>query len=86
MDLKIKVKNEYYVSIVYNLLVQDNLKVNIFEIDHMLQWGTPNDLEIYKDWSRYFENIINNLYDNAPTSEVVNAIRKCFINKYFFCS
>ena len=30
----------------------------------------------------YFENIINNLYDNAPTSEVVNAIRKCFINKY----
>lgn len=58
MDFKMKVKNEYYVSMVYNLLVKDNLKVNIFEIEHMLQWGTPNDLEIYKDWSRYFRNII----------------------------
>ena len=28
MDLKIKVNNEYYVSMVYNLLVEDNLKVN----------------------------------------------------------
>ena len=51
MDLKLKVKNEYYVSMVYNLLVNDKLKINIFEIEHMLQWGTPNDLEIYKDWS-----------------------------------
>jgi len=59
MDLKIKVKNEYYVSMVYNLLVQDNLKVNIFEIEHMLQWGTPYDLEIYKGWSEYFKNVTN---------------------------
>jgi len=58
MDLQIKVKNEYYVSMVYNLLVQDGLRVNIFEIDHMLQWGTPYDLEVYNDWSRYFNNII----------------------------
>ena len=58
MDRKIKVKNEYYVSMVYNLLVEDNLKVSIFEIQHMLQWGTPYDLEIYKDWSKYFNNIL----------------------------
>ncbi len=57
MDLKIRVKNEYYVSMVYNLLVEDNLKVNIFGIEHMLQWGTPYDLEIYKNWSKYFYNI-----------------------------
>jgi bifunctional N-acetylglucosamine-1-phosphate-uridyltransferase/glucosamine-1-phosphate-acetyltransferase GlmU-like protein len=58
MDRKIKVKNEYYVSMVYNLLVEDNLTVNIFEIENMLQWGTPYDLEIYNDWSHYFNNII----------------------------
>jgi NDP-sugar pyrophosphorylase family protein len=57
MDKKIKVNNEYYVSMVYNLLVEENLKVNIFEIEHMLQWGTPYDLEVYKDWSEYFQNI-----------------------------
>ena len=57
MDLEMKVKNEYYVSMVYNLLVDDGLKVNIFEIKHMLQWGTPYDLEIYNGWSRYFSNL-----------------------------
>ena len=58
MDRKIKVKNVYYVSMVYNLLVEDKLKVSIFEIQHMLQWGTPYDLEIYNDWSKYFNNIL----------------------------
>ena len=58
MDLEMKVKNEYYVSMVYNLLVEDGLKVNIFEIEKMVQWGTPYDLEIYNRWSNYFSNII----------------------------
>jgi hypothetical protein len=30
----------------------------------------------------YFENIIKDLDDSAPNSEVVDAIRKCFIDKY----
>jgi dTDP-4-amino-4,6-dideoxygalactose transaminase/bifunctional N-acetylglucosamine-1-phosphate-uridyltransferase/glucosamine-1-phosphate-acetyltransferase GlmU-like protein/GNAT superfamily N-acetyltransferase len=59
MDLEMKVNNEYYVSMVYNLMVEDKLQVNIFEIDHMLQWGTPYDLEVYNSWSNYFSNIIN---------------------------
>jgi bifunctional N-acetylglucosamine-1-phosphate-uridyltransferase/glucosamine-1-phosphate-acetyltransferase GlmU-like protein len=59
MERKMKVKNEYYVSMVYNLLIEENLKVNIFEIEHMLQWGTPYDLEIYNDWSKYFNNILS---------------------------
>jgi NDP-sugar pyrophosphorylase family protein len=54
IDLDINLKGEYYVSLVYNLLVRDGLKVNIFEIENMLQWGTPYDLEIYKGWSNYF--------------------------------
>lgn len=58
IDLGIKINNEYYVSMVYNLLVEDNLKVNIYEINHMLQWGTPYDLECYEQWSNYFRKII----------------------------
>ena len=60
MEIGQKVKNEYYVSMVYNLLVEDGLCVNIFEINHMLQWGTPYDLEVYNGWSKYFNNIIVN--------------------------
>jgi len=50
----IAVGGEYYVSLVYNLLLRDGLKVSIFEIEHMLQWGTPRDLEEYIGWSNYF--------------------------------
>ena len=57
IDLDIKVKGEFYVSLVYNLLVRDGLNVGIFEIQKMLQWGTPFDLKIYQGWSKYFSNI-----------------------------
>ncbi len=45
---------EYYVSMVYNLLVRDGLKVWIPEFPVMLQWGTPEDLEEYQAWSDHF--------------------------------
>lgn len=58
MERQLKVKNEYYVSMVYNLMVEFGLTVSIFEIENMLQWGTPHDLEIYAGWSKYFNNIV----------------------------
>jgi len=58
IDNNINVKGEYYVSLVYNLLVSNGLKVSIYEIQHMLQWGTPRDLEEYIMWSKYFSNIL----------------------------
>ena len=56
VDLDISINNEFYVSMVYNLLVRDKLKVNIYKIDYMLQWGTPKDLQEYLMWSNYFLN------------------------------
>lgn len=47
-------KGEYYVSLVYNLLVRDGLKVWIPRVPVMLQWGIPEDLEEYQAWSDYF--------------------------------
>lgn len=55
----VRVNNEFYVSCVYNLMIEDNLKVRVFEIENMLQWGTPFDLEVYKTWSQYFRDIVN---------------------------
>ena len=54
VDLNICVNNEFYVSMVYNLMKQYNLKILIFEIQKMLQWGTPKDLKEYLVWSNYF--------------------------------
>lgn len=61
INLDINVNGEYYVSLVYNLMIQDGLKVGVFEIEKMLQWGTPHDLEEYKSWSNYFKNVVNGL-------------------------
>lgn len=45
---------EYYVSLVYNLLAEEGLRISTYEIQHMLQWGAPQDLEEYNAWSNYF--------------------------------
>lgn len=56
IDKKISINGEYYCSMVYNLMKEDNLKIKVFEIDKMLQWGTPKNLEEYLIWSNYFLN------------------------------
>lgn len=56
IDLDININGEYYVSLVYNLLVRDGLKSLVFEIDKMLQFGTPDDLMVYQSWSNYFRS------------------------------
>ncbi|MBX9830391.1 NTP transferase domain-containing protein [Candidatus Babeliales bacterium] len=55
MKLDINVNGEYYVSLIYNLLKRDGLNVSVYEVQHMLQWGTPSDLEEYVGWSEYFK-------------------------------
>ncbi|MFA6450593.1 MAG: NTP transferase domain-containing protein [bacterium] len=54
VDMGMPVWGEYYVSMVYNLLAEAGHKISIYEIQHMLQWGAPKDLEEYAAWSDYF--------------------------------
>jgi len=54
----IDLNGEFYVSLIYNLLVADKLTVSIYNIQHMLQWGTPQDVEEYTSWSQYFRKLI----------------------------
>ena len=74
MNLKIMVKNEYYVSMAYNLLVDDNLNIRIFEINKMLQWGTPHDLENYIKWLNYFKYKNINKNTNNNTNNITTII------------
>jgi len=57
MNRNMNLNGEYYVSLVYKLLLEDKRWVRVFEIEKMLQWGTPYDLEIYKGWSDCFANL-----------------------------
>ncbi len=51
---------EHYVSLVYNLLIEDKLKVLVTDVEKFCQWGTPEDLEEYNYWSSYFQEIFLN--------------------------
>lgn len=71
IEQKIDLKGEYYVSLIYNLLVADGLKVSIYDVQHMLQWGTPEDVEEYCGFSDYFraiaqmEAVPNEIYEKG---------------------
>jgi NDP-sugar pyrophosphorylase family protein len=59
MDKNCHLKGEYYVSLVFNLLVNSGLNVSIYEVQHMLQWGTPEDVEEFNQWFKYFDDVVN---------------------------
>jgi NDP-sugar pyrophosphorylase family protein len=75
IDLNQSINNEFYVSMVYNLMKKDNLNIYIFEIEKMLQWGTPKDLEEYLIWSDYFLkrdiNFNKKFVDNCDTTLIL---------------
>lgn len=58
MDEDININGEYYVSLIYNLLIQDGLDNLVYEVPYMLQWGTPGDLDIYNSWSNYYRRAL----------------------------
>jgi NDP-sugar pyrophosphorylase family protein len=59
IDEELLVSDEYYVSMVYKPMMQDNLKVYVYELQHFMQWGTPSDLNEYRYWSDIFRHISN---------------------------
>lgn len=78
MDLTIErniaLNGEFYVSVVYNLLIESGLKVSIYEIQHMLQWGTPEDVEEYRYHSEYFRKLSSWKGFKASNPKTLNLI------------
>ena len=48
---------EFYVSLAYKPLLQQGDAIAVYELQHFLQWGTPDDLREYAHWSRAFERL-----------------------------
>jgi hypothetical protein len=46
-DASLKINNEFYVSLVFKKIIEDNKKVFNYPIKYFLQWGTPSDLSDY---------------------------------------
>lgn len=51
------VGGEFYVSLAYKPLLAAGRAVAIYELQHFMQWGTPEDLRDYQGWSRTFRRL-----------------------------
>lgn len=54
-DNVVKKNNEYYASLSYQYMFENNMQVHLYPIKRFMQWGTPQDLEEYLYWSSYFK-------------------------------
>jgi len=59
IDLNIRVNNEFYICPMYNLLIQDGLKVIQHQTEKMHVLGTPEEL-------RFFENYVVQSFGEKP--------------------
>lgn len=50
MDLNINYNGEFYVTLVYNLLIKDSLKVHCYPTDFVTVFGTPEEVENFEAW------------------------------------
>lgn len=57
---ELNVNGEYYVSMAYKYLAKNNLEAFVYPLQHFMQWGTPEDLNEYQDWSDIFKSAILN--------------------------
>ena len=58
----INVNQEFYVSSAYQYLIKQNLKTLIYPLQHFMQWGTPEDLAEYLEWSETFRKLQKNRF------------------------
>lgn len=66
-----RVNNEFYVDECMNVLVEAGLDVRVFQIDHYVCWGTPNDLLTFEYWQRFFDLNPNHPYKIAKDPNYV---------------
>jgi NDP-sugar pyrophosphorylase family protein len=57
MRRELTVGGEYYVSLAYKPLMEAGWRIAVYELQHFMQWGTPEDLAQYQGWSKVFRRL-----------------------------
>lgn len=71
MALDLSVGGEYYVSLAYKVLQSAGARTAVYELQHFMQWGTPEDLEEYLGWSACFRRLLLDSGTRAQQSGAV---------------
>jgi NDP-sugar pyrophosphorylase family protein len=59
MEKNLRVNGEFYVSMAMRPMMGEGLRVSIYELEHFMQWGTPEDVAEYNEWSATFASLGN---------------------------
>jgi len=54
----LNVNGEYYVSLAYKPLLDANRAIAVYPLQHFMQWGTPEDVAEYLEWSGLFRRLV----------------------------
>lgn len=73
MDENINYKGEYYVTLVYNLLIRDGLLVHSYLTDYVTVFGTPEEVKNFEAW----QTLLLQIKDEADLVRCFN-----YWNKY----
>lgn len=65
MAQNLQVNGEYYVSLAYKPLLAADNPITVYPLQHFMQWGTPEDVAEYNNWSSVFKRLI--VSENVPT-------------------
>jgi NDP-sugar pyrophosphorylase family protein len=57
VERDLNVGGEYYVSLAHKVLAERKAKIAVYELQHFMQWGTPDDLAEYLGWSSVFRRL-----------------------------
>lgn len=56
IERNITCNNEFYISLIHNLLIEDGMKNIIYPVDFFISWGKPEDVKEYIYWSNHFKS------------------------------
>lgn len=71
IDQQLMVGGEYYVSLAYKPLLADNAAIAVYPLQHFMQWGTPEDLAEYNNWTAIFNRL---MIPNKPSSAALGSL------------
>lgn len=66
MEQDLNIGGEYYVSLAYKPLLSNKQPVSVYPLQHFMQWGTPEDVAEYTNWSKAFQGLITQ--SESPSS------------------
>lgn len=64
-DRDLNVGGEHYVSLAYKPMFEDKAAVAVYPVQHFMQWGTPEDVAEYRQWSGAFRLLAEAKRDQA---------------------